>query len=234
MKIISDDFMISAVSKEQYPHGVLPEIAFVGRSNVGKSSLINSMLNRKKLVKTSSTPGKTQMINFFEINHTFVCADLPGYGFAKVPKAVQKKWQSLVEQYLMHRENLRTVIFIVDIRRKPTDLDLHMQEWLEQYEIDYILVATKADKLSQAEQSKQLKQIRQAFLKDGKQEMLAYSSKNQRGRKELWKLLQKRIDDYTIPLPKENGANLIQTGQDDPDEVPPPNVTLDGEPPQEN
>ena len=195
MKIISADFMISAVSKEQYPHGELPEIAFVGRSNVGKSSLINSMLNRKKLVKTSATPGKTQMINFFDINHQFVCADLPGYGFAKVPKAVQKKWQSLVEQYLMHRQNLRTVIFIVDIRRKPTDLDLHMQEWLEQYEIDYILVATKADKLSQAEQSKQLKQIRQAFLKDGKQEMVAYSSKNQRGRKELWKLLQKRIEE---------------------------------------
>jgi GTP-binding protein len=224
MKIISADFMISAVSKEQYPRGVLPEIAFVGRSNVGKSSLINSMLNRKKLVKTSSTPGKTQMINFFDINHTFVCADLPGYGFAKVPKAVQKKWQGLVEQYLTSRENLLTVIFIVDIRRKPTDLDLHMQEWLEQYEIDYILVATKADKLSQAEQSKQLKQIRQAFLKDGKQEMLAYSSKNQRGRKELWKLLQKRIEGHTIPRPKENGANLIQPGQDDPDGAPPQEI----------
>lgn len=193
MKIISADFIISAVSDEQYPRGGLPEIAFVGRSNVGKSSLINSMLNRKKLVKTSSTPGKTQMINFFDVNHEFVCADLPGYGFAKVPKSVQKKWQNLVEQYLTGRENLRTVIFIVDIRRKPTDLDLHMQEWLEQHEVDYILVATKADKLSQAEQSKQLKQIRQAFLKDAKQEIVAYSSKNQRGRKELWKLLQKRI-----------------------------------------
>ena len=220
MKIISTDFMISAVSKEQYPHGELPEIAFVGRSNVGKSSLINSMLNRKKLVKTSSTPGKTQMINFFDINHLFVCADLPGYGFAKVPKAVQKKWQSLVEQYLIHRENLRTVIFIVDIRRKPTDLDLHMQEWLEQYEIDYILVATKADKLSQAEQSKQLKLIRQAFLKDGKQEMIAYSSKNQRGRKELWKLLQKRIEGRESPI-KKNGADLTQDGQDDPSGEPP-------------
>lgn len=193
MKIVSADFMISAVSDEQYPRGGLPEIAFVGRSNVGKSSLINSLLNRKKLVKTSSTPGKTQMINFFDVNHEFVCADLPGYGFAKVPKAIQKKWQNLVEHYLMNRENLKTVIFIVDIRRKPTDLDRHMQEWLEQYEVDYILVATKADKLSQAEQSKQLKQIRQAFVKEANQELVAYSSKNQRGRKELWKLLQKRI-----------------------------------------
>ena len=105
------------------------------------------------------------------------------------------------------------MILIIDIRRKPTDLDLHMQEWLEQYEVDYILVATKADKLSQAEQSKQLKQIRQAFLKDTRQELIAYSSKNQRGRKELWKLLQKRI--FETPSNK-NGASLIQPGQDDP------------------
>ncbi len=195
MKIISAEFMISAVSDQQYPRGVLSEIAFVGRSNVGKSSLINSLLNRKKLVKTSATPGKTQMINFFDVNHELVFADLPGYGFAKVPKAVQRKWRSLVEQYLTNRENLRAVVLIVDIRRKPTDLDLHMQEWLEEYEVDYILVATKADKLSQAEQSKQLKQIRQAFLKDADQELVAYSSKNQRGRKELWKLLQKRIEE---------------------------------------
>jgi GTP-binding protein len=195
MKIISAEFMISAVSDEQYPRGELPEIAFVGRSNVGKSSLINSLLNRKKLVKTSATPGKTQMINFFDVNHEFVCADLPGYGFAKVPKAVQKKWQALVEQYLTTRENLKTVVLIVDIRRKPTDLDLHMQEWLEEYNVDYILVATKADKLSQAEQSKQLKQIRQVFVKDTNRELVAYSSKNQRGRKELWKFLQKRIEE---------------------------------------
>lgn len=195
MKIISAEFIISAVSDLQYPHGDLPEIAFVGRSNVGKSSLINSLLNRKKLVKTSATPGKTQMINFFDVNHEMVFADLPGYGFAKVPKAVQKKWQALVEQYLTSRENLRAVILIIDIRRKPTDLDLHMQEWLEQSEVDYILVATKADKLSQAEQSKQLKKIRQAFLKEGDQETLAYSSKNQRGRKELWRLLLKRIEE---------------------------------------
>ncbi len=195
MKIISAEFMISAVSDQQYPRGVLSEIAFVGRSNVGKSSLINSLLNRKKLVKTSATPGKTQMINFFDVNHELVFADLPGYGFAKVPKAVQRKWRSLVEQYLTNRENLRAVVLIVDIRRKPTDLDLHMQEWLEEYEVDYILVATKADKLSQAEQSKQLKQIRQAFLKDADKELVAYSSKNQRGRKELWKLLQKRIEE---------------------------------------
>ena len=195
MKIVSAEFMISAVSVQQYPPGNLPEIAFVGRSNVGKSSLINSLLNRKKLVKTSATPGKTQMINFFDVNGELVFADLPGYGFAKVPKPVQKKWQKLVEDYLMKRENLQTVVLIVDIRRKPTELDLHMQEWLEQYGVDYILVATKADKLTQAEQSRQIKQIREAFLGDSKKELIAYSSKNQRGRKELWKFLLKQLED---------------------------------------
>ena len=190
MKIVSAEFMISAVSASQYPPGNLPEFAFIGRSNVGKSSLINSLLNRKKLVKTSATPGKTQMINFFDVNHEFVFADLPGYGFAKVPKTVQKKWQALVEQYLTKRESLRAVVLIIDIRRKPTDLDLHMQEWLEQYEVDYILVATKSDKLSQAEQSRQLKKIRQAFLDDTDNALVAYSSKKDKGRKELWKFLQ--------------------------------------------
>ena len=219
MKIISAEFMISAVSAQQYPPGNLPEIAFVGRSNVGKSSLINSLVNRKKLVKTSATPGKTQMINFFDINHELVFADLPGYGFAKVPKTVQKKWQDLVEQYLTTRENLLMVVLILDIRRKPTDLDLHMQEWLEQYEIEYALVATKADKLSQAEQSKQLKKIRQAFLKENNRELVAYSSKNQRGRKELWKLLQKQIHEFDSAANKK-GANLPQTGQDSPGEAP--------------
>ncbi len=193
MKIISAEFMISAVSDKQYPPGNLPEFAFVGRSNVGKSSLINSLLNRKKLVKTSGTPGKTQMINFFDVNHEFVFADLPGYGFAKVPKAVQKKWQALVEQYLTQRENLRTVVLIIDVRRKPTDLDLHMQEWLEQYEVDTILVATKSDKLSQAEQSRQIKKIRQAFVGDANNALVAYSSKKDKGRKELWKLLEQRM-----------------------------------------
>ncbi len=196
MKIVSAEFMISAVSAEQYPRTSLPEFAFVGRSNVGKSSLINSLLNRKKLVKISGTPGKTQMINFFDVNHELVFADLPGYGFAKVPKSVQKKWQDLVEQYLLKRDNLRTVVLILDIRRKPTDLDLHMQEWLEQYQVDTILVATKTDKLSQAEQSKQLKQIRAAFLEGADKELVAYSSKNQKGRKELWKLLLQRMADH--------------------------------------
>ncbi len=194
MKVTRAEFVTGAVSAQQYPKDPYPEVAFIGRSNVGKSSLINSLLNRKKLVKTSATPGKTQMINFFAINNNLMFADLPGYGFAKVPQAVKNKWQNMIEGYLKNRQTLCTVVLILDIRRKPTDLDLQMQEWLETMGIDYILVATKADKLSQAEQSKQAKVIRKAFVGDAEDlDLLVYSSQNHRGKKELWKALKTKI-----------------------------------------
>ncbi|SVE04624.1 uncharacterized protein METZ01_LOCUS457478, partial [marine metagenome] len=119
MKIISAEFMTGAVSCRQYPDFGYPELAFVGRSNVGKSSLINSLLNRKKLVKISQTPGKTQEINFFKINNDFIFTDLPGYGFARVPQSVQKRWKKMIEDYLLKRETLLAVIFIIDLRRNP-------------------------------------------------------------------------------------------------------------------
>ncbi len=195
MKIITANFVTSAVGPKQYPPPELPELAFVGRSNVGKSSLLNSLLNRKKLVKTSSTPGKTQMINFFEVNKQFMFADLPGYGFAKVPHAVKKKWQKLIEGYLLDREALVAVVFLVDIRRKPGDLDLDMKHWLETCGIDYIAVATKSDKLKGHERKKQIQRLREVFSKDGPGgELLLYSSKNDWGRKELWKLILDRIE----------------------------------------
>ena len=147
MKIQSAEFVTGAVTPKQYPKTFLPEVAFAGRSNVGKSSLLNSILNRKKLVKTSATPGKTQEINFFEINRRWMFTDLPGYGFARAPANVRRKWQGMIEQYLTGREPLRLVVLLVDIRRDPTELDLQMQEWLEHWGIPYLLVATKADKL---------------------------------------------------------------------------------------
>jgi GTP-binding protein len=197
MKIITAEFVTSAVSARQYPVLDHPEIAFIGRSNVGKSSLINSLLNRKKLVKMSSTPGKTQMINFFNINNALVFADLPGYGFAKVPAKVKKTWERMIEQYLTERQELKSVVLIVDIRRRPTDLDLAMQEWLDTQGLNYVLVVTKSDKLKQAECSRQLKAIKAAFFKEetgGRAEVIAYSSKTSKGRKELWSALRKRID----------------------------------------
>ena len=193
MKIISAEFMTSAVNGKQFPNSADPEFAFIGRSNVGKSSLINSLLNRKKLVKTSATPGKTQMINFFSVNDRMIFTDLPGYGFAKVPDDVKRKWQNLVEQYLINRENLRAVVLLLDIRRKPTDLDLHMKQWLEEINVDHILVATKSDKLKQNERSKQLKKIREAFVDDSETRLIPYSSKDNLGRKELWTLLGERL-----------------------------------------
>ena len=130
MKVISAEFVTSAVSINKCPKILLPEFAFAGKSNVGKSSLINCLVNRKKLVKTSATPGKTQMINFFNINQQLHFADLPGYGFAKVPESVRKHWDAMVENYVRNRESLLGVVFIIDIRRGLTELDLGLKDWL--------------------------------------------------------------------------------------------------------
>lgn len=186
--------MTGAVSQKQYPQGDRPELAFAGRSNVGKSSLINSLLNRKKLVKTSSTPGKTQMINFFNVNDLLVFADLPGYGFAKVPESVKKHWQEMIETYLLQRENLRGVIFIIDIRRDPVALDIELRDWMEASGINYILAATKADKLSKGERDKQLRKIKAAYFVGGQGDLVVYSSVTHEGRKELLGWILKQAD----------------------------------------
>ena len=196
MKIVSAEFLTGAVSYHQYPDSVCPELAFVGRSNVGKSSLINSLLNRKKLVKTSQIPGKTQEINFFKVNNDFIFADLPGYGFAKVPQSVQKCWKKMIEDYLLKRETLLAVIFIIDLRRNPSPLDLDLQRWLEARGVEYLLVGTKVDKLSQSAIKKQMDKLNEAYFDSGKSELLVYSSKSSRGRKELWNKITTRIETY--------------------------------------
>ncbi|MFP6638407.1 MAG: ribosome biogenesis GTP-binding protein YihA/YsxC [Nitrospinaceae bacterium] len=191
MKIVSTEFLVGAVSSKQYPKNPLPEFAFVGRSNVGKSSLIKSLLNRKKLVRISSSPGKTREINFFKINDAMMFADLPGYGFARVTPALQKKWKIMIEEYLSKREPLVAIVFIVDIRRNPTELDLTLKEWLEELDRDYILLITKSDKLSSSERQKQTKKIKTAFTGKNALGFIVYSSKNNMGRKELWSQLEK-------------------------------------------
>ena len=196
MKIISAEFLTGAVSCKQYPSSLFPELAFVGRSNVGKSSLINSLLNRKKLVKTSQTPGKTQEINFFKINNDFIFADLPGYGFAKVPQSVQRRWRKMIENYLLRRQTLLAVIFIIDLRRDPSPLDLDLQRWLEACGVEYLLVGTKVDKLSQSEIKKQVNKLNIAYFDGGKGELLIYSSKSSRGRKELWSEITFRLEEF--------------------------------------
>lgn len=194
MKIKSAEFITSAVKPSQYPSTVLPEIAFSGRSNVGKSSLINTLLNRKRLVKTSSTPGRTQLINFFLINSDFYFVDLPGYGYAKVPASVQKKWGPMIETYLLTRETLKGVVLIIDIRRTPGIEELEFIAWRSRFGIPPILVLTKTDKLSKTKQIKRQLAIAETLDVD-KDNLILFSAKTGRGKNDAWGAVEKLMGD---------------------------------------
>jgi GTP-binding protein len=198
MKIKSAEFIISASKPSQYPPTNLPEIAFAGRSNVGKSSLINTLVNRKHLVKTSSTPGRTQLINFFNINEVMVFVDLPGYGYARVPQAVRKKWGPMIENFLSKRKTLKGVVVILDVRRTPRTEDLDLIRWLDYYNIASILVITKADKLSKNKQLKQQATILQALAVD-RQDVILFSAKTRLGRDAVWEAILALIDRNSKP-----------------------------------
>ncbi|WP_111928175.1 ribosome biogenesis GTP-binding protein YihA/YsxC [Clostridium tertium] len=186
MKIKNSDFVISAVKKEQYPITGLPEIAFVGRSNVGKSSIINALTNRKKLAKVSQTPGKTRLINFFIINgDEFYLVDLPGYGYAKVSKTEKASWGKTIETYLNGRQELKRVVLLVDSRHKPTADDIQMHEWIKFYGYDEIVIATKSDKLSNNELRKSEKVIRETLNLGKEDKLYFFSSLNKKGKDEL-------------------------------------------------
>ncbi|PCJ62445.1 MAG: YihA family ribosome biogenesis GTP-binding protein [Candidatus Hydrogenedentota bacterium] len=189
MIIQSAKYIISAMRPDQYPKMGLPEIAFVGRSNVGKSSLMNCILNRKNLAKTSSRPGKTQTINFFDINQKFYVVDLPGYGFAKVPVAVKENWGRVMTSYLSNREPLRMAMVLVDARHKPTDLDMDMLALLDDAEVPTLVVATKVDKLKRTERKRNMDRIRLALELDEDAEILPFSSETGEGKKELWEII---------------------------------------------
>ncbi len=185
MIVKSAAFVTSAVKPSQYPPGVLPEIAFAGRSNVGKSSLINTLVNRKRLVKTSGTPGRTQLINFFEVNGQLSFVDLPGYGYAKVPLPIKKTWGPMIETYLSGRDTLAGVVLILDIRRTPRQEEFDFLAWLDQYGIDSILVLTKTDKLSRSGQIKQWN-ANAAALGVDRRRLLLFSAQTRQGREEVW------------------------------------------------
>ncbi|HRJ90449.1 MAG: YihA family ribosome biogenesis GTP-binding protein [Acidobacteria bacterium] len=183
MKIASAEFVKSAFERSHWTDDGLPEIAFLGRSNVGKSSLLNSLLQRKGLARTSNTPGRTQSINFFLVNGSFYFVDLPGYGFARVSKTMRSDWGKMAEDYLSERENLALCIQLVDSRHDPTQLDLQLYEWLMHRETPYLVVATKADKLSNNQFAKQLQIIK---AKMPGPEVIGFSAVSGKGREALW------------------------------------------------
>lgn len=185
MQVKTAQFITSAVKPAQYPPPDFPEVAFAGRSNVGKSSLINTLVNRKRLVKTSSTPGRTQLINFFLVNGTLSLVDLPGYGYAKVPAAVKKKWGPMIETYITTRPVLAAVVLLMDIRRTPREEELRLFDWLAHYSIPVVPVLTKADKLSKTKQQKQLQAIART-LDISEQELILFSAKSRLGKEALW------------------------------------------------
>jgi GTP-binding protein len=185
MKILSAEFVTSAVKPAQYPPVKYPEMAFAGRSNVGKSSLINTLVNRKHLVKTSSTPGRTQLINFFNINNNLTFVDLPGYGYAKVPAAVRKNWGPMIETYLSTRKTLKGVVVIMDIRRIPRQEEHDLIDWLKYFSIAGILVLTKTDKLSKPKRLKQHIAIAEA-LAVAPDKLILFSAKSRQGKDAIW------------------------------------------------
>jgi GTP-binding protein len=193
MKIQSAEFVISAVQEKDYPSQRLPEVAFVGRSNVGKSSLINALLNRKRLVKVSSTPGRTQTINFFRINQAFYFVDLPGYGYAKVPKSIQKRFGPMIEQFLKKSPDLVYVVQILDARHRPTEMDRLMREYLIYHQIPILTVATKSDKIPQGKRKKQVQEIRRVMNLHEDESIFLYSAMTSLGKREVWKELKSAL-----------------------------------------
>jgi GTP-binding protein len=182
--VVQANFVISAVSENDFPQEGIPEVVFAGRSNVGKSSLINRLVGKEKLARTSSTPGKTQSINFYRLNGSFFFVDLPGYGYAKTGKKAVQQWKRLIEQYFKNRSAIVLAIQIVDSRMSPTASDLQLLEWLERLKIPCMLVATKSDKLSNNQQRVQSRLISNSF---GGQSVVMSSAKTGTGCREIWK-----------------------------------------------
>jgi GTP-binding protein len=183
-----------AVKKAQYPEDNKPEIAFVGKSNVGKSSLINVLVNRKALARTSQNPGKTRTINFYLVEDLLYFVDLPGYGYAKAPKNESIKWGSMIESYLLKRPQLKTIILLIDVRHEPSNNDKAMFEWLNHYHYHTIIVLTKSDKLTRNQLQKNISLIRKSLALDKDYTLLPFSSQTKAGKQELWQIIEDLIE----------------------------------------
>jgi len=191
VKISSVEYVASARQMADSPWEGLPELAVAGRSNVGKSSLINALLKRRQMARVSATPGKTRCLNFFRINGRFFLVDLPGYGYAKAPREEQRQWEKMVREYLQDGRRRKVVMLLLDIRREVSPLDLTLKEWLDFYQTDYLVVATKSDKVSGNERTRQLRAIQERF--PGR-EVMPFSALSEFGRLELLGCIQNKIE----------------------------------------
>lgn len=196
MKVVSAEFIKSATEPSQYPEGKLPEVAFVGRSNVGKSSLINTIIHRKNLARTSSTPGCTRLINFFKVNDQISLADLPGYGYAKVPESSRREWGPMVEKYFKQRKSLKCVILIIDVRRSPSEKDIDLIHWLHNYKIIPLIILTKTDKISKSRAKMRQHQIKEILGLT--MDPILFSARTGEGKDTIWGAIQ---NSFTIENP---------------------------------
>ena len=215
MKIIKAEHVITAVKPEQYPATGFQEVAFVGRSNVGKSSIINTLTNRKNLARVGATPGKTRQINFFNINDEFYLVDLPGYGYASVSKEMKASWHKIIETYLFKRAalELSVVVLLVDIRHDPTKDDLMMLQWLNGYGIETIVVATKADKLSRSQIKPRLSAIKKVLGLNEKEVIIPFSSEARTGIDEVWQAVFSHFEMEEDEPEVTDGADAQQAAE---------------------
>ncbi|AMB96662.1 GTP-binding protein [Aerococcus urinae] len=191
------EFMLSAASPKQYPVPDRPEIALAGRSNVGKSSFINTMTNHKKIARISSKPGKTQQLNYYNLDNSLYLVDVPGYGYAKVSKTERSRWQKQLADYFVQRENLEAVFLLVDFRHRPSKDDINMKDFLDQCQVPYFIIATKADKVKKNQWQNHLQAIKEDLDLVTEDQILPYSSANREGRDEAWEVINALLDgDY--------------------------------------
>ncbi|MGP4061534.1 ribosome biogenesis GTP-binding protein YihA/YsxC [Halobacillus sp. H74] len=194
MKVNYADIVISAASKKQYPKAPIPEIALAGRSNVGKSSFINRMIQRKNLARTSSKPGKTQTLNFYIINDKFHFVDVPGYGYAKVSKKERAKWGRMMEEYFAERDQIKATALIIDIRHKPTEDDKMMYDYLKHFELPVMVIATKLDKIKKGQRHKQVKMVREVLEMEEEDTLIPFSAETGEGKDVAWRTMLSHLN----------------------------------------
>ncbi len=194
MNVTKAEMIITAGFSSQFPEHEMPEIAFAGKSNVGKSSLLNTMLNRRALARTSSQPGKTQTINFYSVQDTFMFVDLPGYGYAKVSKTDRERWGKLIEGYLEKRPQLKKIVLLIDIRHEVGNNDKMMYDWIKHYHDEVIVVATKMDKIKRSQVQKHLSMIRKGLNLMPEDTLIGFSAETKQGKDELWKCIEEIVE----------------------------------------